>query len=73
MPTIYPVRCFKWWARKRFAHPTKPICLPAASLSAQAKYQSVTATKQHDGQISKNLSSPLAKNIPLCVSGKSVA
>jgi hypothetical protein len=73
VPTFHPVRCFKGWARKRFAHPTKPICLSAASLSGQAKYRSVTATKQHDGQISENLSSPLAKNIPLCVSGKSVA
>src|SRR5882757_6925853 len=30
------------------------------------------ATKQPDGQISKNLSSPLTKNIPLSPSGKSV-
>jgi hypothetical protein len=30
------------------------------------------ATKQPDGQITKNLSSPPAKNIPLSPSGKSV-
>jgi hypothetical protein len=30
------------------------------------------ATKQPDGQITQNLSSPLAKNIPLAPSGKSV-
>jgi hypothetical protein len=50
-----------------------PYKLSVASLSAQAQYRSVTATKQHDGQISKNLSSPLAKNISLNLSGKSVA
>jgi hypothetical protein len=30
------------------------------------------AAKQPDGQISKNLSSPLRKNIPLSPSGKSL-
>ena len=30
------------------------------------------ATKQHDGQITKSLSSPCCKNIPLNASGKSV-
>jgi hypothetical protein len=30
------------------------------------------ATKQHDGQIGKNLSSPSRKNIPLHARGKSV-
>jgi hypothetical protein len=30
------------------------------------------ATKQPDGQISKNLSSPVEKNIPLSPSGKSL-
>jgi hypothetical protein len=33
---------------------------------------SAGATKQPDGQISKNLSSPAAKNIPLSPSGKSL-
>jgi len=31
----------------------------------------IAATKQHDGQNSKKLSSPVSKNIPLNLSGKS--
>jgi hypothetical protein len=33
---------------------------------------STGATKQHDGQITKNLSTPVCENIPLSLSGKSV-
>jgi hypothetical protein len=43
-----------------------------ASFHAQAQSCTRAATKQPDGQISKNLSSPRAKNIPLNPSGKSV-
>jgi hypothetical protein len=32
----------------------------------------MAATKQRDGQITQNLSSPPAKNIPVAASGKSV-
>jgi len=33
--------------------------------------EALAAAKQHDGQITKNLSSPSRKNIPLSPSGKS--
>src|ERR1700692_2458027 len=36
---------------------------PTASRRTQAKSRNRAATKQHDGQITQNLSSPLAKNI----------
>jgi len=57
------------WARLRFAHPTdcELICFARKRNLARA-----TATKQHDGQITQNLSSPSRKNIPLNLSGKSV-
>jgi hypothetical protein len=55
----------QWWAR--FALPYK-----AASLHAQGRNEAAAATKQPDGQITQNLSSPSNKNIPLNLSGKSV-
>jgi hypothetical protein len=47
---------------------------PAKLLRGARKRNSMlaAATKQRDGQISKNLSSPQLKNIPLSSSGKSV-
>jgi hypothetical protein len=51
---------------------TNPAQLRAASPGAQARSHATAATKQHDGQISKSLSSPLAKNISLNLSGKSL-
>jgi hypothetical protein len=54
----------------RFAHPTdcELICLPRKRNLMQRP-----ATNQHDGQITKNLSSPSRKNIPLNPQAKSVA
>jgi len=54
----------------RFAHAThcELICFARKRNLARA-----TATKQHDGQITKSLSSPSRKNIPLPSSGKSAA
>jgi hypothetical protein len=43
----------------------------SASPRAQAKSRDPIATKQPDGQITKTLSSPFEKNIPLNPSGKS--
>ena len=59
----------RWWARCRSAHPAdrKLICL-----ARKRNFMQWPATNWHDGQITKNLSSPLCKNIPLNVSGKSV-
>jgi hypothetical protein len=46
--------------------------MPEADLErAQGQLDAAAATKQPDGQISKKLSSPRAKNIPLNPSGKS--
>jgi len=39
---------------------------------AMTELASPPFAKQPDGQITQNLSSPLAKNIPLVASGKSV-
>jgi hypothetical protein len=55
----------------RFANPPY-TSLQTASLHAQGQMDVARATKQPDGQISKNLSSRPAKNIPLNLSGKSV-
>jgi len=57
----------EWQARFRVAHP-ELICFARKRNLAPA-----TATKQHDGQITKSLSSPSRKNIPLNLSGKSAA
>jgi hypothetical protein len=46
--------------------------LQAASRRAQGQLDAAAATKQPDGQIAKNLSTPRAKNIPLNSWGKSV-
>jgi hypothetical protein len=62
----------QWWARCRFAHPTDNG-LQTDLLRAQAQSRRTTATNQHDGQISQNLSSHSRKNIPLNLSGKSAA
>jgi hypothetical protein len=48
-----------------------PPC-EAASRRAQEEFDAPAVTKQRDGQISKNLSSPRLKNILLSPSGKSV-
>jgi hypothetical protein len=64
--------------RGRSTHPLsvgacQPICKArTASPRAQAQSRDPIATKQPDGQITKTLSSPFAKNIPLNPSGKSV-
>jgi hypothetical protein len=47
--------------------------LRADLLPAQVQSHVVTATKQHDGQITQNLSSPSRKNILLNLSRKSSA
>src|SRR5947207_10763636 len=54
-------------------HPTCCAIAPCgpASSRAQAKSSDPAATKQPDGQITKKLSSPSHKNIPLNPSGKS--
>jgi hypothetical protein len=41
-------------------------------LARKQNLETRAATKQPDGQITRNLSSPLSKNIPLNPSGKSV-
>jgi hypothetical protein len=41
------------------------------SLPVQAETSCTAATKQHDGQITKSLSSPSRKNISVAASGKS--
>jgi hypothetical protein len=52
----------------------RPIPAPWSDLpgSANDEFESSGATKQHDGQITKSLSSPFCKNISLNTSGKSV-
>jgi hypothetical protein len=55
-------------APRAFAHPTI-----ADLLRAQARFHAAAATNQHDGQITKNLSSPFSKNIPLNFQSKSSA
>ena len=54
----------------RFGHPThcELICL-----ASKRNFTQRPATNWHDGQITKNLSSPLCKNIPLNFESKSVA
>ena len=42
-----------------------PHGLQTDLLSAQAQFCTLTATQWHDGQITKSLSSPSRKNIPL--------
>ena len=53
-----------------FAYPTgcELICL-----ARKRNFMQRPATNWHDGQITKNLSSPSRKNIPLNLSGKSFA
>jgi hypothetical protein len=51
---------------------TPASALPADLPGAQVKSGRAHAAKQHDGQITQNLSRPLAKNISLSLSGKSV-
>jgi hypothetical protein len=55
-------RAIAWWKKcglRRFAGNDEMVLSPA--------------TNWHDGQITKSLSIPLGKNIPLNVSGKSAA
>jgi hypothetical protein len=47
------------------------VCYGLLRLARNDEIASSRATKQPDGQITKILSSPLAKNIPLNPSGKS--
>ena len=62
-PTIYRRSRFEMVGTLRSAHLYEPAnCARSANLDALA-----TATNQHDGQISQNLSSPSRKNIPLYV------
>jgi hypothetical protein len=44
-----------------------------ASLAMTVRLWARSSEKQPDGQITQNLSSPFAKNIPLAASAKSVA
>jgi hypothetical protein len=71
----------KWWARFRlrslsygetcrFAHPA--VC-ELICFTRKRNLDAPTATNQHDGQITKNLSSPSRKNIPLNFESKSPA
>jgi hypothetical protein len=48
-----------------------PLCA-LICLARKSKLAAPHAAKQHDGQITQNLSRPLAKNISLSLSGKSV-
>jgi hypothetical protein len=81
VPTIYHGARFWWWAcfrlrslsygeKSRFAHLTHCglICL-----ARKRNFVWEAATRWHDGQITKNLSSPSRKNILLSFSSKSFA
>jgi len=65
-PPSIAERASGWWARCRFAH-YGLICF-----SGKRNLDARPATNWHDGQITKSLSSPVCKNIPLPSSGKSV-
>jgi len=47
-------------------------CCPLRRFARKSNLAAPHAAKQHDGQITQNLSSALAKNISLSLSGKSV-
>ena len=69
VPTIYHrLRCLMV-GTLRFAHPTdrELICF-----ARKRNFMQRPVTNWHDGQITKNMSSPSRKNIPLNLSGKSV-
>ena len=59
--------------RARIRDPLAIASCGPASPRAQAKSREPAAAKQPDGQITQTLSSPSRKNIPLNLSGKSVA
>jgi hypothetical protein len=58
----------KRWASLRSTHPADCGLL---RFPRKENLRAFPATKQHDGQITKNLSSPAAKNIPLHTQPKS--
>jgi hypothetical protein len=64
VPTIDHRSRFEMVGTLRFAHPT--VC-GLICFARKRVFNAQPATNQHDGQITKSLSSPSRKNIPLNV------